>query len=78
MGGLAHRYSADLHLGHKRIIEFCKRRFNSIDEMNAVPIRTFQDCVGYDDDLWSLGNFSFGKAKERIENWFHQLPWRKH
>lgn len=75
---MANWYSADLHLGHQRIIEFCKRPFVSTDEMNAALIRNFQGCVGHDDDLWILGDFAFGKDAGRMENWFHQLPGRKH
>lgn len=75
---MANWYTADLHLGHNRIIEFCKRPFDSTARMNAALIRAFQDCVGYDDDLWVLGDFAFGGAEDRIENWFQQLPGRKH
>ncbi|NVK42388.1 MAG: metallophosphoesterase [Oceanospirillaceae bacterium] len=77
---MANWYTADLHFGHERIIEFCKRPFRSVSEMNATIIANFQACVGHDDDLWVLGDFAFGRADDtaRFEGWFHSLPGRKH
>lgn len=77
---LANWYSADLHFGHHRIIDFCKRPFASTAEMNAALIANFQACVRHDDDLWILGDFAFGRAEDtaQFESWFHSLPGRKH
>lgn len=77
---MANWYTADLHLGHKRIIEFCKRPFGSVSEMNAAIIANFQACVSHDDDLWILGDFAFGRSDDvgQMEGWFHSLPGRKH
>lgn len=77
---MANWYTADLHLGHARIIEFCKRPFANTAEMNSRIIRNMQECVAHDDDLWILGDFAFGQraSDEDIENWFHQIPGRKH
>lgn len=77
---MANWYTADLHLGHTRIIEFCNRPFADIDEMNARIVQNLQSCVGFDDDLWVLGDFAFGQSTspEKFENWFHQIPGRKH
>jgi calcineurin-like phosphoesterase family protein len=38
---MANWYSADLHFGHHRIIDFCKRPFASTAEMNAALIASF-------------------------------------
>ena len=77
---MANWYSADLHFGHHRIIDFCKRPFASTAEMNAALIANFQACVAHDDDLWILGDFAFGRADDtaQFESWFHSLPGRKH
>ena len=77
---MANWYSADLHFGHHRIIDFCKRPFASTAEMNAALIANFQGCVAHDDDLWILGDFAFGRADDtaQFESWFHSLPGRKH
>ncbi|WP_232716506.1 hypothetical protein [Epibacterium ulvae] len=73
---MANWYTADLHFGHARIIEFCKRPYSSTEEMNAALIRNLQNCVGFDDDLWILGDFAFEQASDtqKFENWFHQPP----
>lgn len=77
---MANWYSADLHLGHERIIEFCGRPFQSVTDMNARIIANFQALVAQDDDLWIIGDFAFGRSDsiERFESWFHSLPGRKH
>ncbi|WP_242514369.1 hypothetical protein [Rhodovulum sulfidophilum] len=77
---MANWYSADLHFGHHRIIEFCKRPFASTAEMNAALIASFQACVAHDDDVWILGDFAFGRADDtaQFESWFHSLSGRKH
>ncbi len=77
---MAHWYTADPHFGHSRIIEFCKRPYRSTEDMNAALIRNLQNCVDFDDDLWILGDFAFGQSTDaaRFENWFHQIPGRKH
>ncbi|WP_102224309.1 metallophosphoesterase [Acidimangrovimonas sediminis] len=75
---MANWYSADLHFGHTRIIDFCGRPFGSTAEMNAAMIRNFRTCVGDDDELWILGDFAFGKDAAQLSSWFHQLLGRKH
>lgn len=77
---MANWYIADLHFGHNRIIDFCKRPFNSTSEMNAAIISNFQRLVLSDDDLWVLGDFAFGNGDNnaQFESWFHSLPGRKH
>lgn len=77
---MANWYTADIHFGHKRIIEFCKRPFSTVSEMNAKIIGNFQSRVQPDDDLWILGDFAFvsGDSNSRFESWFHSLPGRKH
>ena len=47
---MANGYSAGLHFGHHRIIDFCKRPFASTAEMNAALIANVQACVAHDGD----------------------------
>lgn len=72
-----HWYTADLHLGHSRVIELCKRPFANVGEMDATLIRNLWSCVGPEDDLWIVGDFAWGK-KTDDESWlqgiFGQLP----
>ena len=77
---MANWYTADRHFGHKRIIEFCRRPFASVAEMNAKIIGNFQSCVRPDDDLWIIGDFAFSESESgsQFESWFHGLLGRKH
>jgi calcineurin-like phosphoesterase family protein len=77
---MANWYSADLHLGQRRIIRFCNRPFADTDDMDAALITAFQECVRPDDDLWFLGDFSFGKNDnaEQLARWFKAIPGNKH
>lgn len=53
--------SGDLHIDHARIIEYCKRPFNSLTEMQEELIARFNSRVSPDDELWILGDFSMGE-----------------
>ena len=79
---MAHWYTADLHLGHDSIVSNANRPFRDTAHMDAVLIERLWAKVGSGDDLWIIGDFTFGpKAKEK--DWllamFGQLPGaRKH
>jgi len=51
-------FSADTHFGHRRIIEYCDRPFDSVEEMNHELIANWNDTVASDDDVYFLGDFS--------------------
>ena len=57
-------FSADFHLGHSRIIEFCKRPFKDVDEMNEEIIRRWNSCVNDSDTGYILGDFCFGDPRK--------------
>ena len=70
-------YTADLHFGHKRIIELCNRPFDSLEQMNATLMKNLQARVGPNDRLWIIGDFAYGKeSKNRkwLNEMFEQLP----
>jgi calcineurin-like phosphoesterase family protein len=49
-------YTADLHFGHKNIIEYCNRPFSDVDEMDLFLIEELNAC---DDEVWIIGDFAF-------------------
>lgn len=51
-------YTSDQHFGHKNIIEYCERPFNSVEHMNAELIRLHNETVAPEDIVWHLGDFS--------------------
>ena len=53
-------YTADTHWDHANIIKLCNRPFKSIQEMQEVMINNWNARVGVSDDVYILGDFSFG------------------
>ena len=61
-------FSADAHYGHKRIIEYCDRPFESVDEMDRALIENWNEVVQPEDDVYFLGDFTlnFKYVKEVV------------
>lgn len=55
-----HFFTADLHLGHRAIIDHCYRPFPSVEEMDAVLLDNINQRVTKSDMLYILGDFSLG------------------
>lgn len=64
--------TADTHLGHENIIEFCDRPFGSVEEMDQVLINNWNDVVGADDIVYHLGDFTLSGPIE-AKQYFRQL-----
>lgn len=52
--------TSDSHWGHDRIIEFCKRPFKNVEEMNYRMIENWNNKVPYDGIVFHLGDFAWG------------------
>ena len=52
-------FTSDQHYGHARILEYCKRPFSCIEEMNETLIQRHNDVVGKKDLVYHLGDFAF-------------------
>ena len=50
-------YIADTHFGHERVIEFDKRPFSSLEEMEEEMIRRWNAVVERGDTVYILGDF---------------------
>lgn len=59
-------FTADLHLGHRNIIDYCGRPFRDAAAMNRALIDGWNDVVDEDDDVWVLGDFALGKLTETL------------
>lgn len=61
-------FSADTHFGHKNIIEYCDRPFDSVDEMDRELIANWNETVAMNDDVYFLGDFSlnFKRVKQVV------------
>lgn len=52
-------FTSDTHFWHKNILEFCKRPFKSIEEMNEELIKRWNNKVNEDSIIFHLGDFAF-------------------
>lgn len=52
-------FTSDLHLGHKGVIEFCKRPFASVEAMDEALIKRYNARVRNDHVVYFLGDVSF-------------------
>ena len=63
-------YISDLHFGHKNILRFDNRPYNSVEEMEEQLILNWNSVVSKDDTIYILGDFCWGKEKD----WLRLLP----
>ncbi|MEM9468311.1 MAG: hypothetical protein AAGA90_23285 [Actinomycetota bacterium] len=59
-------WTADLHLGHHNIIEYCNRPWSTVEEMNEGLIERWNDVVHPNDEVWVLGDFAMGHRAETV------------
>ncbi len=51
-------FSADHHFNHRAVIDYCRRPFTDVDEMNAQLIRRWNVLVKPEDEVFYCGDFS--------------------
>lgn len=78
MGQQQDWFTADLHVGHQRIIHLCNRPFVSIAAMHAALIANWNERVAEDDDVYVVGDFAHRAEPEVVEAVFAALRGRKH
>ena len=59
--------TADTHFGHKNVIEYSNRPFDSVEEMDAELICRWNRVVGTHDTIYHLGDFALTTKKRKIE-----------
>ena len=60
-------FTSDLHFGHKNIIDYCKRPFSDVNEMNQFIIDEWNKKVTDMDVVYLLGDISFASVNKTIE-----------
>jgi len=60
-------FTSDHHFYHKNVIKFCNRPFKTIEEMHEILIDNWNNVVNDNDEIYYLGDFSFGTPKQTRE-----------
>lgn len=68
-----HYFSADLHLNHRNIINYCDRPFSSVQEMNETLLNNINSLIQTNDTFWILGDFAFYKKPKELEYYRNQI-----
>lgn len=53
-------FTSDTHWGHANILDFCKRPFKNVEEMNYKLIENWNNKVPTDGIVFHLGDFAWG------------------
>ena len=70
-------FTADLHLGHENVIQFCKRPFATTDEMDEALIGNWNSTVKAKDEVYILGDLTMRPAAE-AHSYLTRLNGRKY
>ena len=60
-------YIADLHISHKRAIEYDNRPFATVEQMDSTLISNWNRVVSKNDTVYVLGDFIWKKEQEWID-----------
>lgn len=52
-------FTGDTHFSHAKIIKYCKRPYSSVQEMDEMLIKNWNDVVTPSDTVYHLGDFAF-------------------
>lgn len=69
-------FTSDPHYYHLNVIKYCNRPFSSVEEMNEMLIKNWNDVVAPDDTVYCLGDFSM--AFRPVEAFSHRLSGTKY
>jgi calcineurin-like phosphoesterase family protein len=60
-------FTSDTHFWHTNIVEHSHRPFSSIEEMNEKLIENWNSVVTKKDNVYHLGDFSYGNKTKGLE-----------
>ncbi len=52
-------FTSDTHYGHRKVIDYCKRPFATVEEMNEMLIKRYCEVVTPQDVVYILGDLAF-------------------
>lgn len=56
-------FTSDTHFNHKNIITFCKRPFETVEEMNEALVSNWNSVVPEDGTVFHCGDFALGGSE---------------
>lgn len=59
-------YTADLHFGHRNVIQYCNRPWATVEEMNEGLVTRWNAVVRPEDTVYVLGDFSMNARDMEI------------
>lgn len=59
-------FTADLHLGHRNIIDYCNRPFQNTRHMNFTLAERWTEKVMPDDEVYVLGDLALGSIDDSL------------
>lgn len=69
-------FTSDLHLYHANVIRYCARPFATVEEMNEMIVKNWNETVGPDDVVYCLGDFAM--AFRPVETFTRRLMGTKY
>lgn len=60
-------YTSDLHFGHKNILRYENRPFESVDEMNEKLVENWNNKVKPEDTVYHLGDFAIKNSSMNLD-----------
>lgn len=52
-------FTSDTHFSHRRVIDYGKRPYANVEQMNEALIENWNSCVKKNEHIYVLGDFSF-------------------
>jgi calcineurin-like phosphoesterase family protein len=59
-------FTADLHLGHARVLEYSHRPFRTVEEMDEALVANWNAVVQPNDTVYLLGDVSFHRPEKTL------------
>lgn len=71
-------FTSDTHFGDARVLRIDRRPFSTMAEHDDALVRTWNDIVAPEDEVWHLGDVMSSRAAGEVEIFLSRLNGRKH
>lgn len=66
-------FTADLHFGHAKCLEYDSAPYQTIEEHDDDIVKKWNSTVGAKDIVWVLGDIAISQSKEKIKGFVERL-----